>query len=144
MWYMAAAWNLNPAMCCQIRGIVKNFIWSGKASNARAKVKWETLVLPTAQGGLGIIDPKVQSEALSKTLYQALNARWRAMERASEAQGQSSKAPGPRVRPLHAGYQLDVCCHETQKTSHLPMEEHSPRMDECEAGALQIRTDQLS
>jgi hypothetical protein len=73
MWYMAAAWNSNPAMCSQIWGIVRNFIWSGKVSNARAKVKWETLVLPTAQGGLGIIDPKVQSEALlAKLLIKGL------------------------------------------------------------------------
>jgi hypothetical protein len=66
---MAAAWNPNPTMCSQIRGIVRNFIWNGKASNTRAKVKWETLVLPTAQGGLGIIDPKVQSEALLAKLF---------------------------------------------------------------------------
>jgi len=73
MWYMAAAWNPNPAMCSQIRGIVRNFIWSEKASNTRAKVKWETLVLPIAQGGLGIIDPKVQSEALlAKLLIRGL------------------------------------------------------------------------
>ncbi len=58
MWYLAAAWNPNPRMCSQVRGVVRNFIWSGKATNARAKVKWETLVLPTSQGGLGIIDPK--------------------------------------------------------------------------------------
>jgi hypothetical protein len=64
MWYLAATWNPNPRMCCQVRGVVRNFIWSGKATNARAKVKWETLVLPTSQGGLGIIDPKTQSEAL--------------------------------------------------------------------------------
>jgi hypothetical protein len=69
MWYMATAWNPNPTMCSQIRGIVCNFIWSGKASNTRAKVKWETLVLPTAQGGLGIIDPKTQSEALLAKLF---------------------------------------------------------------------------
>ncbi len=69
MWYLATAWNPSPAMCSQIRGIVRNFIWSGKASNARAKVKWETLVLPTAQGGLGIIDPKAQSEALLAKLF---------------------------------------------------------------------------
>jgi len=69
MWYIAAAWNPNPAMCSQIRGIVRNFIWSRKASNARAKVKWETLVLPTDQGGLGIIDPKAQSEALLAKLF---------------------------------------------------------------------------
>ncbi len=73
MWYMAAAWNPNPTMCNQIRGIVRNFIWSGKASNARAKVKWETLTLPTSQGGLGIIDPKAQSEALlAKLLVRGL------------------------------------------------------------------------
>jgi ABC-type Fe3+ transport system substrate-binding protein len=64
MWYMVTAWNPNPTMCSQIRGIVRNFIWSGNASNARAQVKWETLTLPTTQGGLGIIDPKAQSEAL--------------------------------------------------------------------------------
>jgi hypothetical protein len=69
MWYLAAAWNPSPAMCNQIRGIVRNFIWSGKASNARAKVKWETLVLPTAHGGLGIIDPKAQSKALLAKLF---------------------------------------------------------------------------
>jgi hypothetical protein len=51
----------------------KNFIWSGKATNARAKVKWETLVLPTSQGGLEIIDPKTQSEALlAKLLIRGL------------------------------------------------------------------------
>jgi hypothetical protein len=55
---------------------VRNFIWSGKATNARAKVKWETLVLLTSQGGLGIIDPKTQSEAvLAKLLIRGLEPR---------------------------------------------------------------------
>jgi len=73
MWYLAASWNLNPKMCSQVRGVVRNFIWSEKATNARAKVKWETLVLPTSQGGLGIIDPKTQSEALlAKLLIRGL------------------------------------------------------------------------
>ncbi len=43
MWYMAASWDPNPRMCSQVRGVVRNFIWSGKSTNARAKVKWETL-----------------------------------------------------------------------------------------------------
>ncbi len=52
---------------------MRNFIWSGKTTNARAKVKWETLVLPTSQGGLEIIDPKTQSEALlAKLLIKGL------------------------------------------------------------------------
>jgi len=52
---------------------VWNFIWGGKASNARAKVKWDTLALSTTKGGLGIIDPKTQSEALlAKLLIKGL------------------------------------------------------------------------
>jgi hypothetical protein len=51
-------------MCNQIRGVVRNFIWGGKASNTRAKVKWDYLTLPLFSSGLGIIDPKAQSEAL--------------------------------------------------------------------------------
>ncbi len=55
---------------------MRNFIWSGKAINARAKVKWETFVLLTSQGGLGIIDPKTQSEALlAKLLVRGLEPR---------------------------------------------------------------------
>jgi hypothetical protein len=73
MWYLAATWSPNPRMCSQVCGIVRNFIWSGKVANARAKVKWETLVLPISQGGLGIIDPKTQSEALlAKLLVRGL------------------------------------------------------------------------
>jgi len=50
-----------------------NFIWGGKDVPARTKVKWNTLALPIAQGGLGIIDPKTQSEALlAKLLVKGL------------------------------------------------------------------------
>jgi len=48
---------------------VKNFIWSGKATNVRAKVKWETRVLLTSQGDLEIINLKTQSEALLAKLF---------------------------------------------------------------------------
>ncbi len=64
MWYIAASWNPSHGMCSHIRGIVRNFIWGGRDTPTRAKVKWSTLVRPIAQGGLGIIDPKAQSEAL--------------------------------------------------------------------------------
>jgi hypothetical protein len=40
---------------------------------AKAKVRWDTLTLPIAKGGLGIIDPKTQSEALlAKLLVRGL------------------------------------------------------------------------
>jgi hypothetical protein len=41
----------------------------GKDAPARAKVKWETLALPTTLGGLGVTDPKSQSEALLAKLF---------------------------------------------------------------------------
>jgi hypothetical protein len=47
-----------------VKGVIINFIWGGKDAPARAKVKWDTLALPTAQGGLGVTNPKSQSEAL--------------------------------------------------------------------------------
>jgi hypothetical protein len=60
-------------MCSQVRGVVKNFIWGGKDANARAKVKWDTLGLPTTKGGCGVIDPKTQSETLlAKLLIRGL------------------------------------------------------------------------
>jgi len=64
MWYLVACWNPNPWMTTQIKGVIRNFIWGGKDAPAQAEVKWDTLTLPTAQGGLGIIDSKTQSEAL--------------------------------------------------------------------------------
>jgi len=58
MWYMAAYWNPNLRMCNQIRGVVQNFIWGGKMFKIRAKVKWDSLMLPLSCGSLRIIDPK--------------------------------------------------------------------------------------
>jgi hypothetical protein len=58
IWYLSTCWNPNPRMCSQVRGVIRNFIWGGKEAPARAKVKWDTLALPTAQGGLGVTNPK--------------------------------------------------------------------------------------
>ncbi len=54
----------------------KELYLGGKAAPTRAKVKWDTLTLPIAKGGLGIIDPKSQSEALlAKLLVRGLAPR---------------------------------------------------------------------
>jgi hypothetical protein len=74
-WYLVACWNPNPSMCSQACGVVRNFIWGGKAALTRAKVKWDTLTLPIAKSGLGIIDPKSQSKALlAKLMVRGLTA----------------------------------------------------------------------
>jgi hypothetical protein len=133
MWYLAATWNPNPRMCSQVRGVVRNFIWSGKATNARAKVKWETLVLPTSQGGLGIIDPKAQSEALlAKLLVKGLCSGRRTLEGTPKTQGQSDQASRTRHGSNHSGHQLDVHGHQAQKTPNIPVEKHSTCLAERE------------
>jgi hypothetical protein len=48
LWYLAACWNPNLRMCCQVRGVIKIFIWGGKDAPA----------LPIDQGGLGVTDPE--------------------------------------------------------------------------------------
>jgi hypothetical protein len=73
LWYLAPCWNPNPRMCCQVREVIRNFIWGGKGAPACAKVKWEMLALPSALGGLGVTNPKSQSEALlAKLLIRGL------------------------------------------------------------------------
>ncbi len=73
LWYLATCWDPNPRMCNQVRGVIRNFIWGGKEAPTCAKVKWDTLAFPTAQGGLGVTDPKSQSEVLlAKILVRGL------------------------------------------------------------------------
>jgi len=69
IWYLAACWNPDPKMCSQVRGLIRNFIWGGKEAFTCAKVRWDTLALPTSQGGLGVTDPKAQSRALLAKLF---------------------------------------------------------------------------
>jgi hypothetical protein len=68
-------------MCSQVRGVVRNYIWGGKATSVGAKVKWDTLALLTTKGRLGIINPQTQLEALlAKLLVRGLalgNKPWK-------------------------------------------------------------------
>jgi hypothetical protein len=90
-------------MCNQIRGVVRNFIWGGKASKTRAKVKWDSFMLSPSCGGLGIIDPKTQSEAfLAKLLMWGLAPRgepWKEILR-------------------HYAYQIQLLVHDKGPINH--------------------------
>ncbi len=106
LWYLATCWNPNPRMCAQVRGVIRNFIWGGKDAPAHAKVKWDTLTLPTAQGGLGIIAPKAQSEAmLAKLLVRGLSPGgepWKEMVRYKVDQIRLPvHSKGPNIRDIN-------------------------------------------
>jgi len=65
-------------------------IWGGKTYKSRSKVKWDFVTLPS--GGLGIINPKAQCEALlAKLLMRGLSLRgelWKGILRHKAKHGQ--------------------------------------------------------
>ncbi|MCO5592217.1 hypothetical protein L7F22_046215 [Adiantum nelumboides] len=50
----------------QLRRLTMHFLFGGSngSRDTRARVCWWTVILPTSKGGLGIIDPELQSRAL--------------------------------------------------------------------------------
>ena len=65
IWYLASCTDLSGHALKIARATVRNYIWSGKAtSKARAKVRWDTAVLPIVRGGIKILDPQWQASAL--------------------------------------------------------------------------------
>ncbi len=56
--------------------LVRNYIWVGKVDKMRVKIKWDFITFPIYKGGLGIIDPKAQVEALlAKLVVHGLMSR---------------------------------------------------------------------
>ena len=78
---------LHLGVISRLRRLVHNYLWAGSdgSHNTRARVAWHTCILPRSQGGLGIIDPEMQSRALiSKCIIQGLfpwNEPWKSFLR---------------------------------------------------------------
>ena len=53
-------------MCSPATHDLENFLWSGSngSGTSEARVAWQTVILPKIEGGLGIINPELQSQAL--------------------------------------------------------------------------------
>lgn len=65
IWYLASCSHPDNSVFMKVRTIIRNFIWSGSADGKpRAKVAWDTAVIPTIKGGIKIFDPLAQSQAL--------------------------------------------------------------------------------
>ncbi|MCO5581462.1 hypothetical protein L7F22_035347 [Adiantum nelumboides] len=65
-WYVASCWTLHGGVMRQLRRLIRNFLYGGSngTHDTCARVRWSTVILSTSQGGLGIIDPEMQSRAL--------------------------------------------------------------------------------
>ena len=96
IWYLASCTDLTGKALKTARATVRNYIWSGKREScARAKVKWDTAVLPIVRGGIKILDPQWQASALLiKLLIRGLSVGyepWKALVRYRVAQTSQSR-----------------------------------------------------
>lgn len=86
-WYIASCWMLHPGVISRLWCLVRNYRWAGSdgTHDTRARIAWHTCILPREEGGLGIIDPEMQSKALiSKCIIRGLfpgNEPWKSFLR---------------------------------------------------------------
>ena len=95
IWYFASCTDYTGKTLKIAKATVRNYIWSGKKeSNARAKVRWDAVVLPIVRG-VKILDPKWQASALLiKLLVRGLTVGyepWKSLVRFRVAQTQQSR-----------------------------------------------------
>lgn len=96
IWYFASGTDYSGKALKIAKATVRNYIWSGKQeSNARAKVRWDTVVLLVVRGGVKVLDPKWQASALLiKLLVMGLSRGyepWKSLVRFRVAQAQQSR-----------------------------------------------------
>ena len=95
IWYFASCTDYSGKALKLAKATVRNYIWSGKQeSNARAKVRWDTVVLPIVRGGVKVLDPQWQASALLiKLLVRGLSVGyepWKSLVRFIVAQSQQT------------------------------------------------------
>jgi hypothetical protein len=84
LWYLCSYTDLSHGVLTKAKALVRNFIWLGRADHiARAKVRWDELILPTSCGGMKVLDPILQAAVLlAKLLVRGLTpgyAAWKSL-----------------------------------------------------------------
>ena len=65
IWYIASTWLFSRSIMLKVQRLIRNFIWGNTTGdNSVAKVAWSVLIQSKKKGGLGLIDPFMQSKAL--------------------------------------------------------------------------------
>ena len=65
MWYILSSWLFSRSLLSKLKRVIRKFLWgSTDFKNVRPKVAWKTIIAPTSEGGLGLVDPLMQCKAL--------------------------------------------------------------------------------
>jgi len=67
----------NQALA-KVKGLVKNFLWARESDKeAKAQVRWDTIIQQMSKGGIKVLDPQLQANALlAKILIRGLSPSW--------------------------------------------------------------------
>lgn len=66
IWYLASCTNILGKALKLARATIRNYIWSDRRdAGTRARVKWDTTILPIVRGGIKILDPPMANLGLT-------------------------------------------------------------------------------
>ncbi|MCO5583112.1 hypothetical protein L7F22_037020 [Adiantum nelumboides] len=107
-WYVASCWTMHGGVMLQLRRLIRNFLFGGSdgSFDTRPRGRWSTCILPTSQGGLGIIDLEIRRRALlTKVIVRGLfpgNEPWTMLLQSALA---TTITPTYGLRDGHSGLQ---------------------------------------
>ena len=65
IWYIATCATTSSTAIAKITALVRDYVWSGKFDHkTRARIRWASAILPITQGGMQVLDPTTQIQAL--------------------------------------------------------------------------------
>jgi exonuclease III len=106
IWYFASCTDYIGKALRLAKATVRNYIWSGKKeSRARAKVRWDTVVLPIVRGGVKVLPTMAGLCSSNQVVDKRPISRVRAMEGSGAIPSSSNQAS--TMRELAFTPQLD-------------------------------------
>jgi hypothetical protein len=71
VWYIASCWCPHMRSIDRVKALIRNYIWSSEDGErlCRAKVAWDSMILPMKLGSLKLLDPAMQMQALMAKLF---------------------------------------------------------------------------
>jgi hypothetical protein len=69
IWYVLTLNSNRASRLQKIQQLITNFIWQGQYTTSRNRVRADVLILPTLEGGLGLLDVVTQAKVLGARVF---------------------------------------------------------------------------
>ena len=64
LWYFTSIWHGSVKVLGKIKGLLRNYLWSGMEYASRARVSWSDCCVKRKAGGLSLLDPQEATTTL--------------------------------------------------------------------------------